>query len=139
MNSASQLDFVSIVTGLEILYDKKQTFNCDICINQFTGRPDEMKRLKNIKDLKGCTSLKNEPLINLKHGKSTTIQYYKCAGNFYDRSINYLTTIHEQFQRGFMPFGGSLMDTPARLIEVINLFDSVKHRLTLENQGTYDK
>lgn len=45
----------------------------------------------------------------------------------------YVLALHEQFEKGVMPYPGSLSDQPAKIIEIFNLLSSLKYESKVKN------
>ena len=46
------------------------------------------------------------------------VSYYRCIGNFVSDSVLDWVNAHAKFRQGVMPFPGSYLDQPAKVIEL---------------------
>jgi hypothetical protein len=54
------------------------------------------------------------------------VRYYTCPGNLYDPSLGYLYSLFEKYERGFLPFEGTISDQPAKVVECFNLIVNLR-------------
>lgn len=122
----------------------EDSFNCTKCQNTYSKRPDYAKNKavydKNLEVMqlkKGC--LKPGPVKY----KLENIKYSICVGNFYSQSASQYVDLYYNYQRGVMPFEGSLMDQPSKIIEVFNIIDglvkSKEKALSEKQQAEYER
>lgn len=52
------------------------------------------------------------------------ILFRKCPGNFYTLALPHLLTLYRQYESGVLPYPGSLMEQPNKILEV---FDVIEH------------
>lgn len=78
--------------------------------------------LQKIRDQKGCFEVKKSSVHNI----NREIFFSSCIGNYFKQSVvNYLS-IHDHFDKGVMPFSGSILDQPAKIIDVMSIIKSHK-------------
>ena len=121
------MEYVKIISTIEILGMK--SFQCHHCLNNSN---------EDIRKGYGCNEIKKKTILSIKHyGQS--IDFYTCPGNYFDFSINELIFVKEQFDKGVMPYGGDLMNQPAKFIEAVKLIDLTQNRLKEENKKAAKK
>lgn len=86
--------------------------------------------LERERQLKNCYG-KPGPTI---HNIDNEVFFSKCIGNYYDNVVAGYLSANESFQKGVMPFGGSLFDQPAKIIEAFNVIESIKRDTQLKAQ-----
>lgn len=121
ISDLSDFEYVSIVTSMEIMGDKNQTYQCNVCLNKSSDA--RRKRF-------GCKELREKPIPIINYNQR--IDFYTCPGNLYDPSVENLLYIHNKFEQGIMPYGGALMDQPAKFIQAMQLIDAVSSRMSRE-------
>ena len=100
-------------------------FNCTKCLTEYSKRPDYKtkadeydKLLEKKIGLKGCkTSDKVRAQVE-------DIKYYRCIGNFRSDQVTSMIDLYYHYKNGVMPFPGSLMEQPSKIIDVFNLIDA---------------
>lgn len=119
ISDLSDFEYISIIIAMEIM--RNEVFRCDIC----STRAPEARRISF-----GCKkpSKDPKPIIHYNH----RIDCYTCPGNLYEHSVENLLYIHSKFEQGIMPYGGTLMDQPAKFIQSMQLIDAVNSRIKEE-------
>lgn len=122
MNNVTNEEYVLILSTLESIHE--ENFNCHRCMNQYSKRPDYAnnkeaydKSLNTIRRKKGCEG------PGISQYKVENIKYSICIGNFYSHSVYQYVDLYYNYQRGVMPFAGSIMEQPCKIIEVFNIID----------------
>jgi len=64
--------------------------------------------------------------------RNKEIKYRTCPGNFYDLSLPHLLALHKQYENGVLPYPGSLMDQPNKILEVFDVIEEYKRARMLE-------
>jgi len=83
--------------------------------------------------VKGCIST---PRTNY---KVEGFKINKCLGNFTSREVYSYFEMFKVYERGIMPFEGSMMDQPAKLIDLFNMIEQLKLEKVAEMQKAEDK
>lgn len=68
------------------------------------------------------------------HNIDNELFFSKCIGNYYDNVVAGYLSANEIYQKGVMPFSGSLFDQPAKIIEVFSVIESIKRDTQLKAQ-----
>jgi hypothetical protein len=110
-SSVTNWDYVSIV-ATHIASSK--VFNCFDCKKAYP----EQKR----KELKGCFNPIKRPVAKYKD----KIVFYKCPANFYSMGLAKIKEQARHLENGLLPYSGGLFDQPAKLVEIMNLFESLR-------------
>lgn len=104
----------------------EDNFNCSKCLNTYVKRPDYLKNkeaydknLETLKLKKGCQGL------GVTTYKVENLKYSICIGNFYSHSVINYVDLYYNYQRGVLPYEGSLLDQPSKIIDVFNLIDGL--------------
>lgn len=122
----------------------EDNFNCNKCLKTYSDRPDYLKNkssydksLELLQSKKGC--VKPGP----SKYKIENIKFNVCVGNFYSQSASMFIDFYYNYQRGVMPYDGSLMDQPSKIIEVFNIIDGLikakENALAEKRQAEYEK
>lgn len=72
--------------------------------------------------MKGCASAINNPVAKFKD----KIVFYKCPANFYSGYVAEIAAHARHIESGLLPYSGGLLEQPAKLIELINLLNSLR-------------
>jgi len=108
-------EWVFMKSSWEILNNDK--FKCSKC--------NADKLSESLKNVKHCSKISSNPLFYIRDQHSS-ISFNNCIGNYYDHGFSDLLDMHSLYQLGVMPFKGSPMDQPAKLIEVFDVISSMK-------------
>ena len=100
-----------------------KAFQCGVCLEK---NSDARRKAY------GCKEYREDANKFPIHHYSQKIIFHTCPGNFYDSSVEGLLFVNEKFNQGIMPFGGTLMQQPAKFIQAMQLIDSVRDRLIKE-------
>jgi hypothetical protein len=74
-----------------------------------------------MRKLKGCYD------FTTKAYKLENIVYKSCVGNF-TKNIVYFLEAFSQYEKGMLPYNGSLGEQPAKIIEIFNIIDKIRRR-----------
>ncbi len=105
----------------------EEVFQCEKCLAQKTSP----QALQVIREKKGCFG-------NSAGGyKLENFRFKSCIGNFYSPAVFYWYRNFKNFQKGILPFSGSLFDQPGKAIEIFQVFESLdsKHAQELDRQA----
>lgn len=114
-----------------------KSYRCHECVNQFRGRTDSATMLERAKKTKGCTKEYAAPVHRI-----DDIGFTLCPGNFYSKSAEGLIEAYYFFERGILPYPGSLMDQPNKIIEIFRVIEAYKNDKILKEtkkQGSSNK
>lgn len=62
------------------------------------------------------------------------IEFNACIGNFTSQGAKYIIDLFMMFEKGVMPYEGSLSDQPAKLLEAFDMIRSIREQKRLENE-----
>ena len=117
-NSVSNLEFIQIVSTLEILFDPKKTFDCRSCLSQYPKRPQREKFIGHSRKSKNCEA---DGDVKFKSSFGLVgIGYKRCPGNFHAKWVEHLLSAP--------PPKNSYFEA-ARNIELMGLIESIKKSL----------
>lgn len=105
-------------------------FNCSSCLSRYDNRTDGVELTARLRKLKGCESKMDKPI----HHINREIKFSRCIGNFFDQPSVFLVEAHRNYERGVLPFAGSLMDQPNKVMESFNVISAWNHERQLEAQ-----
>jgi hypothetical protein len=111
------MEHFEILTTVEVVSNK--FFNCEFCKKKY-GQAYRDKK-------KACAIKSQKPIFETENG----IKYYRCPANFANFSIMHFIDMVKHFRNGVMPFSGSMMEQPNKVIEVLNLID----RILIKNEN----
>lgn len=75
-----------------------------------------------MRKIKGCFD--EYPAVKY---KVENVNYKTCIGNFFDKTVVDLYEAFNNYERGVMPFSGSYMDQPAKIVEVFGVIGGMKN------------
>lgn len=111
---------------------ENDAFQCSKCLDRFPGRPEMLEK---VRIQQGCI----DPKSYVVHKIDDEIFYYRCPGNFFSRSVTSIMELWNSFQNGVLPFEGSLVDQPAKIMEIFGVLDRIKHDRMKKAQDEHDR
>jgi len=72
---------------------------------------------------KGCWGT-SEVIHRLLTPGGSVIEFKTCVGNAVRDEWYHWVTLHRQFKNGVLPYGGSLVDQPAKALEIFSVIDT---------------
>lgn len=112
-------EVAQITAAHRSLYDKE--LSCGDCQKKYATRPQQF-------EFKGCTKLVEHVVYKFDDGT----QFHKCPGNLANQSAMYWLSVHAHYDKGFLPFPGSVMDQPAKAMEIISLISGLNAEQQLQ-------
>jgi hypothetical protein len=119
-------DYIAIRSTLHALDNRD--FYCDDCLSKYEGRRDADEMSKRARELKGCETVKNSVIhtVSSLTGKES-ILFRTCIGNFFDHSVIPLLEMEKQYQKGVLPYPGSLSEQPYKIIEAFRVIEHYRY------------
>ena len=87
-----------------------------------------------IKIIQGCTENKEVVVF-----PTDEFKFYGCIGKFRDPSFYGLKKMYDFFKSGVNPYGGSLEETPNKLVELGTIIDNLISEKIKEDHGKRSK
>lgn len=131
LNGLSLNEYSALKTTLHVLDNKR--FQCGVCLSQYEGRLDAEEMLSKRRKLEGCFG-DTRPI----EYKFDDIKYRTCPGNVFDTSSLFVVDLYRQFQKGILPYPGSLVDQPSKIMEAFNVIDAYNNKRMIEEQKKRD-
>jgi len=98
-------------------------------------RIKEPSRLESFKVRNGC-----QGRIQVKPRKVyENINFHSCYCDHEHHGFFDYMFMHEQYTKGLLPFDGSLMEQPNKVIEILQLIDKLKQEMELARQKEAEK
>lgn len=107
LSSITLSERVSIIATLNAI-DNKAKFECQTCLKSQQG-----EMLEKWRRIKGCWKEQSRAVF-----QSDDIEFYRCPGNYFSYQVVQLLGMEQQFEKGVMPFEGSMMAQPAKILEI---------------------
>ena len=108
-------EYVLILASIEAVLEPKK-FHCATCLTQY-GTSEKLQAKTHLKrKAKGCFDFKTKSF------RIDNIRYNSCVGN-YALPIEYFVESFRLYEKGIMPFEGSLGDQPNKIISIFNLIE----------------
>jgi hypothetical protein len=67
--------------------------------------------------------------------KVKELQFKTCIGNFFDYSVLSLLDVHDKLEKGILPYPGSYMDQPSKMMEVMRIISNHKNDQIVKAQS----
>lgn len=97
---------------------------CSRCYQEYANREKLHER---IKLGQGCEKPSPKMVANIEYG-SLKIVFKRCVGNFYWKPLEDYLRVYELYNAGVIPYPGSLMDQPAKFVELMDLLHNLTQR-----------
>lgn len=122
ISSLSYQETIELRTTLHLLENKE--FLCSVCKTP-DNRSDANEMIKLKQASRACTDIRPQPFDQVRDG-SLKIKFSTCKGNFFSESALHWIIAHDLFEKGIMPFPGSYVEQPAKVIDVMSIIASSK-------------
>jgi hypothetical protein len=109
------MEWVQIKSTLHALENKQ--YLCSECITQYRGRPDQAEMDRKNRASKACEDVREKPFISI----DGEIGFKTCVGNFYTAAVIPWLEANQAYQKGILPFPGSLSEQPNKAMEIMRL------------------
>lgn len=106
-----QKEWVKLKATLHALDNSE--FQCGPCLAKYRTRPQQF-------EFKGCKDIKQGKLFSI----DDKIHFRNCIGNHFDHSAVHWIQCHAQYEKGFLPFPGSLLEQPNKVMEVFHVISA---------------
>ena len=112
-------------------------FNCSRCKIHY---PKDQERQRKHQERKGCFDtfpnaiLRYRGEMNTPMYSASKINYFHCPARFYSPYWVSIINIHSKFEQGIMPFQGSLLEQPAKIVSVFDLIHNLKEESRIKHE-----
>ncbi len=96
-------------------------FKCDERIEEYAKRTNYEHAKTLVQKSNGCGIIFDE--VKYEVG---SIRYHSCFCTYRHPYFNNFLFLFKNYQRGILPFKGSLMEQPAYIIDIFNLIENLK-------------
>lgn len=103
---------------------ENKEYRCGECLSKYRGRADEEQMVERSTKSKFCETPAPRPFV----AYEKEIYFSRCPGNYFSHSAIQLMRAHDAYERGVMPFTGSLFDQPNKVMEAFSLVEEYKAR-----------
>lgn len=136
ISRVNNADYIAILATLTAI-DNKEKFYCETCLGKYCGRPDEKAMTQKNRELKGCFGIKKNPIhtLSVSEGKDS-IKFSTCVGNFFDWTVLSLLEMQRLYDKGILPYPGSLSNQPNKIIEAFTVIEKYKYEKAERDRKT---
>lgn len=131
ISSLSNEDIIFLKANFEYIY--KLRCESMISLHIQRGYSKEIAE-KTVKGEHGCDIMSPDPIYQIDN-----IQFHTCPCNYRHPQMDFIMQATDAYDKGILPFEGSLIDQPSYIIEAINVIQSLKAQHQAEeskkNQG----
>jgi hypothetical protein len=112
-------------------YSVEERFNCNIQKDKMSQYPDFEKRIEQLEIRNGCNAISDisgvvEKFTGTARYKCEDVAFYRCFCNFVDQSAMFVLNLFFQYEKGFLPFPGTVSDQPAKIMELFAVLTYLK-------------
>lgn len=124
LSSLSSHDIITLKASFEYTYRLK----CDQLIDEHVkkGYTRDLAE-KTVRLEHGCNTLSDTPIYRIDN-----LDFYTCPCNFQNRLLGFLLTALDGYEKGILPYPGSLSEQPAKAIEALILLSNLKEEYKQE-------
>ena len=127
ISSLSTVDVITLKANFEYVY----RLRCDQLIDEHLakGYTKEVAE-KTVRGEHGCNKLSDSTMYVI-----DDIEFRTCPCNFRNRKFTFLSTALSAFDKGILPYPGSLSEQPAKAIEALILLSNMKEQFKQEQEA----
>jgi hypothetical protein len=114
-------EWIRLKSTLEAMDNRK--FICGECKDSYKGRSDQARITQKMRESKGCFGVLQRDM----HHIDKEILFSTCIGNYFDFSMTYFFELFNHYEKGVMPFPGTVMEQPNKIIEIFRVIQSYKN------------
>jgi hypothetical protein len=126
LNQVSEYEYALLMATIEAMYDKNKRFDCHKCKIKNKGATNWEETNRKERTIKGCFDA-------VANWRVDNVMFKKCIGNFVLPSTNNLLTMFNLYERGLLPYGGSVSNQPAKVMQVFEIINARKSEKQEEN------
>ncbi len=129
ISSINDCDYVKIIATW--YYSLEERFNCELQKQKFMQMNDWEKRVEALEQRNGCNAQSSFSGVVEKFNGTPKfvcddVGFYRCFCNYIDQSTMFLLHLFFQYERGFLPFPGSISEQPSKIIDIFSVFTYLK-------------
>ena len=102
-----------------------EEFQCHKCVSKYKGHPSAELMSKRYREQKGCFGV-GDRITQRMAEKDWNMEYRTCIGNVYAPVAMTYYEMHTQYEKGNLPFPGSLGDQPAKIMDIFRVINHYK-------------
>lgn len=131
MLNSGMTDFEYVKIVATWYYSVEERFNCETQKDKLYKYSDFEKRIEQLESRNGCNKhSENSGFVESFTSKPIfvcdDIGYYQCFCNFVDPSSLFILRLFFQYEKGFLPFSGSIVDQPPKIMELFSILTYLK-------------
>lgn len=108
-------------------YNFNDHFRCHEKLDRLEKRVGLEKAKKIMKSENGCNNIKREHRYEI-----DGIRYHQCLCGFRNNKVGMYMDILEKIDKGILPYRGSYLEQPSKIVEIINRVKSIKFDIQQE-------
>lgn len=116
--STLSLSEEALIKATYYYYTEKQ-FKCKIREREEAERAGGIEKARlRIQTANGCNVISKEPKYQIDR-----FNFHTCFCNFIYPDFNYFSMLYGQYEKGNLPYPGSMSEQPNKVIEIFNVLD----------------
>ena len=120
ISTVTMKDYSEICSAFITLTEPK--YRCGDCKRRYSSDPYKWGKHR---EHMACNYTTEKPRHSYKPAHvnqgNPSVMYNKCIGNYYGAFWSNLINYYPQYEKGLLPFEGSLMNQPSKFVEVMEL------------------
>jgi hypothetical protein len=140
ISSITEQDYIGIISTYISMTEAE--YRCSLCKKKYVR--DKDRQLKH-QERKGCFSEFASPILFYRGSPNTPMEsasgilYHSCYARYYSQYWANIINLHTKFESGIMPFPGSLLEQPAKIVSVFDLIHNLKEESRIKKEETLAK
>ena len=131
ISSLSDYDIITMKANFEYVYKLR----CDQLISEHIEKGYTCEVAENtVRKEHGCNVLSEDPIYIIDN-----LEFRTCPCNFRNRMFPFLLTALDGFDKGILPYPGSLSEQPAKAMEALTLLSNLKEQFKQEQLASQAK
>ena len=119
ISQVSEYEYDLLMASIEEQYDKNRRFDCHKCKNKNKGATNWQEGNLAERKIKGCFDA-------VANWKVDNIIFKKCVGNFVLPSTNGILSMFRLYEKGLLPYAGSVSEQPAKIMQIFDIISARK-------------
>jgi ribosomal protein L32 len=109
-------------------------FDCENKLKTATQRMGFEKATEHMQKINGCGTYR------LRHRYEIDgIRFHECLCGYRNPSISLYLDLEDKFNKGILPFNGSYLDQPSKIIEIMNRISQLKFDRSERNRKKWEQ
>ena len=110
-----------VTINASFVYMTEDKFDCDNKLEKFAKREGHEKAKQRMEQTNGCGVHRDRHRYEI-----DGVRYHECLCGYRNPNIGFYLDLEDKFNKGILPFPGSYLEQPAKVIEIISRINSLR-------------